>query len=79
MSQPPLCDFVRNCYGATCFAEAVGGLGHLHDRFTCPHREEDWHQYASQLIDQKRDCASRRVRELIDLDLQETLTFRSVL
>ncbi len=73
------CNVKRNCYGPTCFAEAVGGLGHLHDRFTCPHRDEDWHHYASQLIDQKHNCASRRVRELIDLDLQETLATRSVL
>ena len=73
------CDVERNCYGPTCFAEAVGGRGHLHDCFTCPHRDEDWHCYASQLIAQKHECASRRVRELIDLDLQETLTTRSVL
>ena len=73
------CDVKRNCFGPTCFAESIGGLGHLHDRFTCPHWDEDWHNYASQLIAQKRDCGSRRVRELIDLDLQETLERRVVL
>lgn len=73
------CDVERNCYGPTCFAEGVGGLGHVHDHFTCPHQDEDWHYYAIQLIDQKHNCASRRVRELIDLDLQETLATRSVL
>ena len=73
------CDVERNCYGPTGFAEAVGGIGHLHDCFTCPHRDEDWHCYASQLIAQKYECASRRVRELIDLDLKEALTTRSVL
>ena len=72
------CNVKRNCYGPTCFAEAVGGLGHLPDRFTCPHHDEDWHHDASQLIAQKRDCVSRRVRELIELDLQETLATRSV-
>ncbi|WP_417380090.1 hypothetical protein [Gimesia sp.] len=72
------CEVKRNCYGPTCFAEAVGGLGHLHDGFTCPHRDEDWHHYASQLIDQKHKCASRRLQDLIDLDLQETLTRRSI-
>ena len=70
------CDVKRNCIGPTSFAESVGGLGHLHDRFICPHQDDDWHNYASQLIDQKRDCASQRVRELIDLDLQETLERR---
>tara|TARA_R110002049_G_scaffold231771_1_gene404283 strand:+ start:1416 stop:1718 length:303 start_codon:yes stop_codon:yes gene_type:complete len=70
------CDVKRNCFGPTCFADSVGGLGHLHDHFTCPHQDQDWHHYASQLITEKQDCASRRVRELIDLDLQETLEKR---
>lgn len=73
------CDINRNCNGPTCFAESVGGQGHLHDRFTCPHQDQDWHHYASLLITQKQDCPSRRVRALIDLDLQETLRSRSVI
>ena len=72
------CNVTRNRFGPTCFTEAAGGLGHLHDRFTCPRRDEDWHHNARQLIDQKRDCTSRRVRELIELDLHETLANHSV-
>ena len=52
---------------------------HVGARIETHKRRKGMVGYASQLIAQKHECASRRVRELIDLDLQETLTFRSVL
>ncbi len=73
------CEVKRNCYGPTCYAEAISKRGHLHDRFTCSHGRTLWHQHARELIDQKRDCASRRLRELIELDLVETLATRTIL
>lgn len=71
-----ICDVKRNCFGPTSYASAMAGSHYLHDQFSCPYNGLDWHKLAILLIDQKRDCASPRVRKLIELDLQDTLKKR---
>lgn len=39
----------RGVVGPSGFAEASGGLKHLHDRFLCPHLETDWHKKAKKV------------------------------
>ena len=37
-------NITRNILGPTGLAEAMSGNRHLHDRFTCPKKTENWHK-----------------------------------
>ena len=67
------CDVSRNVHGPTGFAAAIGGLAKLHDAFDCPHSDTAWHEQAVNLAMQSEETASKRLRDLIRLDLQELL------
>ena len=71
------CNVKRNVYGPTCFAAAVEKKYRYHDHFFCPHSDEAWHSLAHELILALEKTASKRVRELIRLDLEDLLTERS--
>jgi hypothetical protein len=44
-----------------------------HDRFFCPHSKEEWHREACALVEEIQETRSRRVRQLIQKDLEEAL------
>lgn len=67
------CAVLRNESGPTCFSEAVARRGHPHDTFSCPYYGAEWHMKTSRLIKEWRDTNSKRLRALIELDLDELL------
>ncbi len=72
------CEVTRNVYGPTGFAAATGGLAKLHDSFHCPHGNAEWHEQALNLIMQSEKTASKRLRDLIHVDLQELLAANGI-
>jgi hypothetical protein len=68
------CEVERNAWGSTCFAMAVTRRSVRHDRFFCRHSEEEWHREACALVQEIQGTRSRRVRELIQKDLEAVLS-----
>ena len=46
---------------------------HWHDKFTCPHLEEAWHEQALELVQAIENTPSKRLAELMRLDLEDIL------
>ena len=67
------CAVQRDAYGPTSLAMAMAKNKKQHDVFTCPHAGEDWHEQALALIQAIEATPSKRVAELMRLDLQELL------
>jgi hypothetical protein len=67
------CLVERNIQGATSWGAAMCGTSKLHDRFTCPHAEEKWHDHALELLKQAEDSASKRVAAIIRDELKEAV------
>jgi hypothetical protein len=67
------CNVKRNDYGPTCFAAAVAKKYRYHDHFFCPHTDEGWHRKALDLVLSLENTPSKRVRELIRMDLEDLL------
>ena len=68
-----ICDVQRNVMGPRCYAEAVGNLKGLHDKYECPHIEEEWHEDCFDLSEQCMEMSSPTLRAIIGKDLFERL------
>lgn len=68
-----LCNVERSIHAPTGWAEAMGRRGHWHDKFTCPHIDEAWHEQALELLVNIEDSPSKRLAALMRLDLEEIL------
>lgn len=67
------CNVERSVIGPTSFMEAAGHRGHWHDKFICPHFEQDWHKQARALVIQIERTPSKRIAGLMSLDLEDIL------
>lgn len=67
------CDVTRDIDPVPSYVRGLMNLNRPHDYFLCPHGEEDWHRAAHRLAAEMRGTASRRVADLIRLDLEEFL------
>ena len=67
------CHVERNVIGPTGWVEGMAGRGHWHDKFQCPHRNAAWHKKALDLVMEIEKTPSKRVAELLQLDLDELL------
>ena len=62
--------------GPTGSAEAMAGKGHLHDRYMCPNRDEDWHEQVVALRMERNDSASATIGELLNKEVDLVLEHR---
>jgi hypothetical protein len=67
------CDVERNVYGPTGWAAAMAKKYRYHDAFKCPHSGKKWHDQALELAQAIEKMPSKRVVELMQLDLQDLL------
>lgn len=67
------CLVTRGHNGPTSWAAAMAGHSHPHDTFRCPNYGSEWHDLSIKLIHEWRDTNSKRLRALIELDLDELL------
>lgn len=67
----------RGCDGPTNFAMAMSKSTRVHDSFTCPHREEDWHIQVRRLKSDARHTASTRLQNLYEEEIKEILETRT--
>lgn len=68
-----VCDVTRDVYGPTSWATAGASSFKCHDAFVCPHADEGWHDQALELVHAIEDMPSKRVAELMKLDLEDLI------
>jgi hypothetical protein len=68
-----VCDVERNVYDYSGFIAAMSNRKMLHDRFTCPHSGEAWHERALKLFMEIETTVSVRALNILFEDLHQTL------
>lgn len=68
------CDEKRGVPTASSFAESLSGSNRIRDVFTCPHAATEWHVLALKLVQEIERTPSKRLAELMRLDLRDLLT-----
>ena len=63
----------RNSVGPTCMASAIGRIHRAFDSFTCPRREERWHEKAVEQVHNVKAQPSRALRWLVGEELDRLL------
>lgn len=67
------CTVIRNALGPIGWAAAMSETNILHDRFECPNSDNEWHNKAIELMIEIEKSPSRRLIELMKLDLEDLL------
>jgi len=67
------CRVERNAYGPTGWAAAMAKHSCYHDKFTCPHRDKEWHKNALKLVKAIEETPSKRLAKLMRKDLEDLL------
>ncbi len=55
----------RNVLGPTGWAESMAHQGHLHDSFTCPNLNKDWHEKIVNLKSEARSTACDKIKKIL--------------
>ena len=74
-----MCDVERGVEGPRSFAAAMGGIKTLHDRFSCPYSEIDWHEKALNLFQDIEKCNSPSIKKIMEADLDNMIREKNVL
>lgn len=69
-----VCDERRDVPTAAGLAESMAGSKRRRDVFTCPHAATEWHVLALKLVQEIERTPSKRVAELMRLDLRDVLS-----
>lgn len=67
-------EITRNATGPTSSVEAMGGGKHLHDKFICPHAQEDWHRQVREIRKEIKKTPSRTIELLLREECGTILT-----
>ena len=67
------CDVNKKVYGSSSFSTAMGKKYDFHDIFVCPNAGKKWHELALKLVLSIEETPSKRVAELMKLDLNDLL------
>jgi len=68
------CLVKRNEVGPTSYMQAMARAQTVHDYFYCPNMKQEWHDQAMDLVEEIENTHSKRVAELVWLDLKELLS-----
>ncbi len=66
-----VCDVKVGINGPSGFGEAMGRGSHLHDRFDCPHCDEEWHEQALELMQDIEKSPSPTLQNIMKDDLDD--------
>ncbi len=69
-------DVKRKVNGPTGFAEAMAQKFHLHDRFSCPFREEMWHRQICKLTEAACKSPSKQIAGIMIAEALEIVESR---
>ena len=69
----------RNLNGPTSLAESLAGMKHLHDRFTCPHVDKDWHEQVLHLKKEQEKTKSPSLKKILEEDIRKILYTRKTI
>lgn len=67
------CKVKRDQLGATSYLGSLAKVKTPHDYFYCPYSDKDWHKQALELILAIEETPSKRIAELMQLDLIDLL------
>jgi ribosomal protein S10 len=65
-----VCEVQRSQSGPTGFASAMARQKVVHDYFTCPHNDEQWHWEALAMVQELEDTSSPTLRAIIKQDIE---------
>ena len=59
------CDVERDVMGPRSWAGAMAKIKTLHDSFSCPHGEEEWHKRALKLLENLEEYPSPTLKKIM--------------
>jgi len=74
-----VCDVKRGVRGPTSYASAMAKNNPLHDSFSCPNSNEDWHKQALEILRAIEKQPSPSNRKIMENDLVRIIKKKKVM